>query len=518
MKIQILSAEVANQIAAGEVIERPQSVVKELVENALDAGAGNIHIDVAHGGLNAIVVSDDGEGILQEDLPLAITSHATSKLTSLDDLYALNSMGFRGEALASIASIARVNIDSKAKGAAHAMSLQHDEKGTRLKPCARNQGTTIEVKDLFFNAPVRKKFLKEARLEYQAIEAVIKRIALAHPEVGFQVRHDGKPKLSLSQAPSEKLALQRMTKIFGKAFMDGAIQVDVQREALRIKGFISGPTYARAQQDKMWFYINGRMIRDKLLLHALRQAYAHLLPDGRYPACVLHMTVPLTEVDINVHPTKHEVRFAEPRLVHDLIHAVIQEGIQSPVSEQAQVQSPAKSMPFQAQPEPMTQTHWQVLNARFALAKQNDVYHLLDIEALHRAMQAEALSAATLPWASRPLLVPVRLSLAESKYQLAKQLSDALSQYGLKYVVQDEHLQVKTLPQALPDLDLHVFFEQLSSEKDILQQLLAAEHVVAYAVTEEVRDAMLAFWCRDLNMPYSRPLDVSLCQEIVHDA
>ncbi len=317
MRIHQLPPAIANQIAAGEVIERPASVVKELLENSLDAGADSIAVEIGYGGLNQIKVSDNGVGIVAEDLPLAVAAHATSKITTLDDLYAINSMGFRGEALASIASVAKVTISSRPAQQEHAMMLHaHDSRST-LTPCARNVGTTIDVVDLFFNAPVRKRFLKNEKLEFQAIEMVIKRFALSAPHIGLSLKHNNKLVLSLPAAINEQAKQTRMTKIFGSAFIKDAIFLDTEGGGMRLCGWVSGPNYQRSQNDRQWVYINQRMVKDKLINHALKQAYDGLLYPGRFPACLLYLTIHTAEVDVNVHPTKHEVRFQQPRLVHD---------------------------------------------------------------------------------------------------------------------------------------------------------------------------------------------------------
>lgn len=317
LRIHQLPPAIANQIAAGEVIERPASVVKELLENSLDAGADVITIEIGYGGLNQIKISDNGSGIVAEDLPLAVAAHATSKITTLDDLYAIDSMGFRGEALASIASVAKVAISSRTAQQDHAMMLQVHNSNVTLSPCARNVGTTIDVVDLFFNAPVRKRFLKNEKLEFQAIEMVIKRFALSAPHIGLILKHNNKLVLSLPAAINEQAKQIRMTKIFGSAFIKDAIYLDVERGAMRLYGWISGPDFQRSQNDRQWVYINKRMVKDKLINHALKQTYDGLLYPGRFPACLLYFTISTAEVDVNVHPTKHEVRFQQPRLVHD---------------------------------------------------------------------------------------------------------------------------------------------------------------------------------------------------------
>ena len=329
MRIHQLPPAIANQIAAGEVIERPASVVKELLENALDAGADNITIEIGYGGLNQIKVSDNGVGIVAEDLPLAIAAHATSKISTLADLYAIDTMGFRGEALASIASVAKLSISSRPTQQEHAMMLRIQGERSELSPCARAVGTTIDVVDLFFNAPVRKRFLKNEKLEFQAIEIIIKRFALSAPHIALTLKHNNKLVLSLPAALNEQTKHTRMTKIFGSAFIKDAIYLDIEGGAMRLSGWLSGPNFQRSQNDRQWVYINQRMVKDKLINHALKQAYDGLLYPGRFPACLLYFTIHTAEVDVNVHPTKHEVRFQQPRLVHDFFTSQLTKALDS---------------------------------------------------------------------------------------------------------------------------------------------------------------------------------------------
>ncbi len=509
MRIQTLSPQVANQIAAGEVIERPASVVKELLENALDAGAKHIDIEIGFGGLNQIKVSDDGEGIVAEDLPLAIASHATSKLRELDDLYVINSMGFRGEALASISSVARVFIQSCPKGETRAMSLESDEQGTRLVPCARGQGTTVEVRDLFFNAPVRKKFLKSELHEYQAIEAIVKRVAFSKPSVALTLRHNGKTCLQLPAVFSERTERARLTKLLGKAFVDDAVLVDVTREKMRLHGWVSGPQYARSQQDKLWFYINHRMVRDKLVLHALRQAYAEVLPEGRYPACVLFLTLPPDAVDVNVHPTKHEVRFSDARSVHDLIRLAITEMLAT-----TQVSSEPEYPPrvtsemgsFQASYQAIEtasyqNTPWIVLNSSFALLMQEGQAHLIHVEHLQHLMRLSELAHEALPWEGRPLLVPVTYELPKNGVTKLEVYQDLLEKMGLKFTkIEANSVRISTIPCVLPGLDLAGFLNTFchsftGDEKALIALLVEHEVVNLMAMSEDEQKALIEYWC-----------------------
>jgi len=528
MRIRTLSAHVANQIAAGEVIERPASVVKELLENALDAGARTLHIEISFGGLNQIKISDDGQGIVAEDLPLALAAHATSKLQTLDDLNAIESMGFRGEALASIASVARVSIQSRALNQANAMGLESDEAGTRLVPCARSQGTTVDVCDLFFNAPVRKKFLKTERQEYQAIEALVKRIAFCEPNLALTLSHNGSLRLNLSAAGSEQARRARLTKLLGKAFVDDALDLDVTRGSMRLHGWTSGAHYGRSQQDKLWFYINQRLVRDKLVLHAVKQAYESVLPPGRYPGCVLFLTLPTDAVDVNVHPTKHEVRFCDGREVHDFIRSTLTEVVTSaPRSVPVAMSSPEYSHVVperQGWTRPSYAEHhtsrasWLVLNAEFALVQHQNTPYLLHVTRLHQARLLEQLHHAPLPWDARPLLVPVSLVLPQDKLDLIKSYQQSLEAFGLKFECLDEqNIRIRTIPCMLPGIELEALFEALSDRMmqdnaALIHAFVHAEHLNITSMSEDEQADIIDYWKTHTDM--SVCLDVDGCRKV----
>ncbi len=320
-KIQKLSKQLSNQIAAGEVVERPASVVKELLENSLDSGADDITVHLEKGGLRLIKIQDNGTGIEKEDMPLAIARHATSKISSLEDLEALHSLGFRGEALASISSVSRFTLTSKTHDAASAWQLttQGREVKSELTPAAHPKGTTISVAELFYNTPARRKFMRSARTELGHIEDVIKRIALSHFNLALNVMHDGKSLLKLPKASGQEQIEKRIAKLLGRGFMQHALALSCESSGLKIWGWMTNPEFERSQTDMQYFFINGRIIRDRLVNHALRQAYQDRLFAGRHPAYILYFELPANEVDVNVHPTKHEVRFYQSRLVHDFI-------------------------------------------------------------------------------------------------------------------------------------------------------------------------------------------------------
>jgi len=319
--IQLLPPRLANQIAAGEVVERPASVVKELVENALDAGASRVDVEVEQGGAKLIRVRDDGFGIGEADLPLSLSRHATSKITSLDDLEAVGTLGFRGEALASISSVSRLALTSRTaeQEAAARVQVEGRDMDASITPAAHPVGTTVEVRDLFFNTPARRKFLRTEKTEFNHVEECIRRQALSRFDAGFTLRHNQKVVQSLRPAASDLDRERRIGSLCGQQFIDNAVLIDTEATGLRLWGWVALPTFSRSQADLQYFFVNGRVIRDKLVAHAVRQAYRDVLYNNRHPAFVLYLEVDPATVDVNVHPTKHEVRFRDGRLVHDFI-------------------------------------------------------------------------------------------------------------------------------------------------------------------------------------------------------
>lgn len=324
-RIQLLAPQLANQIAAGEVVERPASVLKELLENSLDAGAGHIDVEVEQAGVKRLRVRDDGLGIHDDDLALALAPHATSKIRDLDDLERVTSLGFRGEALASIGSVARLTLTSRSRQAASAWRLQTQAggQGPQLLPAAHPVGTSVEVCDLFFNTPARRKFLRSEKTEFDHLQEVLKRLALAHFSVAFALRHNGRSVLTLQGGADQLARERRVAAICGADFLEQALPVEVERNGLRLWGWVGLPTFSRSQADMQYFYVNGRMVRDKLVAHAVRQAYRDVLFNGRHPAFILFLELAAVAVDVNVHPTKHEVRFRDARSVHDFLYGTL---------------------------------------------------------------------------------------------------------------------------------------------------------------------------------------------------
>ncbi|MCU1782748.1 DNA mismatch repair endonuclease MutL [Pseudomonas sp. 13B_2.1_Bac1] len=324
-RIELLSPRLANQIAAGEVVERPASVIKELLENSIDSGAKRIDVDVEQGGVKLLRVRDDGSGISSDDLPLALARHATSKIRDLEDLERVMSLGFRGEALASISSVARLTLTSRTRGAEQAWQVETEgrDMAPRVQPAAHPVGTSVEVRDLFFNTPARRKFLKAEKTEFDHLQEVIKRLALARFDVAFHLRHNGKTILSLHEANDDAARARRVSAVCGGGFLEQALPIEVERNGLRLWGWVGLPTFSRSQADLQYFFVNGRAVRDKLVAHAVRQAYRDVLFNGRHPTFVLFFEVDPSVVDVNVHPTKHEVRFRDGRMVHDFLYGTL---------------------------------------------------------------------------------------------------------------------------------------------------------------------------------------------------
>lgn len=326
--IKILPTQLANQIAAGEVVERPSSVVKELFENALDAGATEIILELEAGGKALIRIRDNGSGIPKQDLPLTMYPHATSKIYSLEELEAIASMGFRGEALASISSVAKVVISSKTADQDQAYAVRYDTP-EQARVAAHPVGTTVEVAALFYNTPARRKFLKSDATEYAHIDTLVKRFLLCHFEVSVRVIHNGKETRYFPIADTPQLQQQRIESLCGDEFTDHAVMIDQESDDMRLWGWVAEPAFSRSKADIQYFYVNGRMVKDKLIAHAIKQAYKDVLHHQRYPAFVLYFSIDPTAVDVNVHPTKSEVRFREGQRVHSFLFGKIHKALSS---------------------------------------------------------------------------------------------------------------------------------------------------------------------------------------------
>ncbi len=515
-RVHALPSLLVNQIAAGEVVERPASVVKELVENSLDAGADRIEVDVAQGGVKQIRISDNGHGVYPEDMPLALSRHATSKVSSLKDLERIDSMGFRGEALPSIASVSRLTLISREQSAEHAWQLEPGQ--DELSPAAHPVGTTVEVRDLFFNTPARRKFLKTEKTEFSHIEQTLRRLALARPDVAFHLQHNGRTVFNANKALETATQQQRIAGLVGAAFIENALYFEHSAAGLTLSGWIARPTFSRSQADMQHFYVNGRMVRDKLVTHAVRQAFQDVLFHGRHPAYVLFLQLDPVLVDVNVHPTKHEVRFREGRLVHDFIfrtlHQVLaDERPQATVAETANGVSEAQSIrppgsPQQVLPQQpglglsvaeraagyRASAEWQAprhtpplapvgetddaevpplgfaiaqLHGVYVLAQNADGLVIVDMHAAHERITYERFKAAREGegMKSQPLLVPVSVTVSSREAELAEQQAATFGLLGMEVDRMGEQaLVVRAVPPLLRDADVEKLLRDVLSD------------------------------------------------------
>lgn len=536
-RIQKLSTRLANQIAAGEVVERPSAVVKELVENSLDAGARNIELEVEQGGTRLIRVRDDGCGIHKADFPLALSRHATSKIHSFEDLEGVSSLGFRGEALPSISSVSRLELRSRvAGGEGWRVSGDGGDSISEPEPVAHPPGTTVEVRDLFFNTPARRKFLRTEKTEFGHLEAVVKRIALSRFDVGFSLRHNQRVVQKLRPALDAAARQQRVAQVCGQAFVDHTLQLEFAAAGMRLWGWVALPTFSRSQADLQYFFVNGRMVRDKLIAHAIRQAYQDVLYHGRHPAYVLYLELDPTLVDVNVHPTKHEVRFREGRMVHDFLfrtlhkalaearpggEAAVQQDAQADTSlpagmaassaagiapasmpsqqgnialavrEQLQgYQALAQSAAMSAAEYPQDNTEAGMPLLGYAIAQLHGIYILaenaqglvlVDMHAAHERITYERMKTAFDGEGvrSQPLLVPLTMAVSEAEARLPEEFADVFSELG--FVVQSlgpETIIVRQVPSLLREADIEGLL------RDVLSDL------TTYGTTRRVREAI----------------------------
>ncbi len=331
-RIQVLDPRLANQIAAGEVVERPSSVTKELIENAIDAGSQRIEVEIEQGGARLIKVRDDGIGIGEEDLPLALARHATSKIGSLEDLEGVSSLGFRGEALASISSVSRLELISNAEDdPRHGWRVVAEGRGmeARVTPAPHPRGTSVGVRDLFFNTPARRKFLRTEKTEFAHVEEAFRRQALSRYDIAWVLRHNQKVIHQLPAGHSAAARERRIASLLGKNFIEHARYIEREVGGIRLSGWVGLPTHSRSQADQQYFFVNGRVVRDRLVAHAVRQAYRDVLFNGRHPVFVLYLELDPDVVDVNVHPTKHEVRFRDGRMVHDFLYSSLHHSLAS---------------------------------------------------------------------------------------------------------------------------------------------------------------------------------------------
>ncbi|MEC4766948.1 DNA mismatch repair endonuclease MutL [Halomonas sp. CUBES01] len=372
-RIHVLDPRLANQIAAGEVVERPASVTKELIENAIDAGSQRIEVDIEAGGARLIKVRDDGVGIGEQDLPLALARHATSKIDSLEDLEGVSSLGFRGEALASISSVSRLElISNAADDPRQGWRVVAEGRGmeTRVTPAPHPRGTSVAVRDLFFNTPARRKFLRTEKTEFAHVEEAFRRQALSRYDIAWTLRHNQKVVHQLPASHSSSASERRIASLLGNNFIEHARYIEREAGALRLSGWVGLPTHSRAQADQQYFFVNGRVVRDRLVAHAVRQAYRDVLYNGRHPVFVLYLTLDPDVVDVNVHPTKHEVRFRDGRMVHDFLYSSLHHSLADARPNDGDTPEVAASEPATAEEAPADTARWQ--QQGMALAPSSD--------------------------------------------------------------------------------------------------------------------------------------------------
>ena len=506
-RIQQLDDLLISQIAAGEVVERPASVLKELVENSLDAGATKIDVQLEEGGVKLIRVADDGSGIEPDDLPLALARHATSKIATLDDLERVASYGFRGEALASVASVARVTLTSRTALHPHAWKVSHGD--TPREPAALERGTVVEVHDLYFNTPARRKFLKSESTEYAHCADVLQRMALARPDVAFSLMHNRAVKWRVAMADFPR----RVRDLLGDEFPVHARDVEVAAGPLTLMGLAALPAYSRASRDEQYFYVNGRFVRDKLLAHAVREAYADVLHGARHPAYALFLTLDPAAVDVNVHPAKTEVRFRDSRGVHQFVfHALTRALAQPVVNTPAAAPAPSFLPPRQqsfAVEEPRTSTAAYLDFAKqaysepaqstqplgYAIAQLHGLYILaqneaglilVDQHAAHERILYERLKnqIEAGPPPTQALLVPAVIEVSEKDVATAEEQGGALAALGFEVSTGGpRQLTLRAVPALLAAGDIGALLRALLAE--------LAEHP-ASRVVEAQRNELLA--------------------------
>jgi DNA mismatch repair protein MutL len=567
--IKPLADTLINQIAAGEVVERPASVVKELLENALDAGAARIDIDLEEGGMRLIRIRDDGDGIDAADLPLALMRHATSKIASLDDLEQVMTLGFRGEALPSIASVSRLAISSKPAAQPHASRIEVE--GGRVLPAAPTshpQGTTVEVRDLFYNVPARRKFLRAERTEYGHIEELLRAQALARMEISLRLNHNGKVTRSYRASSTDAERLRRLGEALGEDFAQQSLAIEHEAAGLRLHGWVGLPTASRSQADQQYFFVNRRLVRDRIVAHAVRQAYADVLYHGRHPSFVLFLEIDPVRVDVNVHPAKTEVRFRDSRLVHDFLFRSLHEALsgaragastsvfaavgsdgeaqtgnvapyplampwrntQSPLalsvrdqaSAYAALYGPARgnaaidlaSMPQPAEeaaPTPPLGYAIAQLHGIFVLAENPAGLVLVDMHAAHERITYERLKSAQDGEGIRtqPLLVPITLAVSEREAACAEERTAALGLLGFELTRSGpQSIVVRSIPALLDGIDPRQLV------LDVLSDLI--EHGASNRI-EEVRNELLSTMACHASVRANRRLTLPEMNALLRD-
>ncbi|MGB2474590.1 MAG: DNA mismatch repair endonuclease MutL [Litorivicinaceae bacterium] len=555
--IHVLSPRLSNQIAAGEVVERPASIVKELVENALDAGSTQIDIDCEAGGIGRIRIRDNGAGIRSNELPLALSRHATSKISALDDLEAVSTLGFRGEALASIASVTRLDLISAVEGEAGSMvSVEGRDMSPSIEAFGHPRGTTVDVRDLFFNTPARRKFLKTEKTEFGHIDAVVSRQALGRFDVGFRLTHQGRVTRHLPPAVSGSVQSERIANLLGRGFMDAALVVDSSATGLSLKGWACRATFNRAQADCQNVFVNGRVVRDKLVSHALRQAYRDVLFHGRHPCYLLYLELDPAQVDVNVHPTKHEVRFRDSRLIYDFLLRSIsrvladdrpeqvlgQESSFHAISADQQIETAQHqpgirfgdsvrpsagfdalsrlvkttslsepSQDFDQQDIPPMGYAVAQLHGVYIIAQTQDGMIIVDMHAAHERITYEALKHALdeSGLVSQPLLIPVTVHVSQREAELVQEAQGLFQQFGLGVqCVGPETIRIEQVPAIL----------RRASHEDLVRDVLSdlAEFGTSGRIVE-ARDNLLGTMACHGSVRANRQLTISEMNALLRD-
>jgi len=512
-RITQLTTVLSNQIAAGEVVERPASVVKELVENSLDAMSTQIEIDIEGGGIHLIRVRDNGYGIVKDDLALAFARHATSKISTIDDLGAIATLGFRGEALASVASVSHCRLMSKAKHQQDAWQIQLLEDMTpAIQPVAHSQGTTVEIADLFYNTPVRRKFIRSEKSEFQAIDDTVKRLALSYPHVSFRLTHQGR-QVRLYPAVSARMTeSSRVEKICGQAFINQAVSLELAVYGLALRGWLGSPTLLRRQADCQYFFVNQRMVKDRILNHVIKTAYQEQLGknEGTYPSYVLYLQIDPSEVDVNVHPTKQEVRFSQPRHIHDFISKAVSDALgqyQDPSVSFAKVEYESAKRQTSFSPTlPLPLSAPTIVKAqRYALIEDEQGLTVCDLQ---KGKESFLKSYFMELWGRVPnknLLFPEMVILPENA--LDDEIVACLNDIGYWVKVKSNNLMVL----AIPLIAMHEVFGEflielikiiaISKEKTSICEWLA-HHISKqglYAIDHETFNRILNIWMENGN-------------------
>jgi len=558
MPIRLLPPQLVNQIAAGEVVERPASVIKEVLENSLDAGARRVDIDVEQGGRALLRVRDDGIGIARDELALALARHATSKIASLEDLEQVASLGFRGEALPSIASVSRLTLTSRTaeSDAGWRVSGDGSERMMTPEPAAHPHGTTVEIRDLFFNTPARRKFLRAEATEFKHIEDVVRRIALSRFSVDITLNHNQRALWRLPAAQTRAQRDQRIAKLCGQPFIEQSLFVEHAAAGLSLSGWIAQPTFSRSQADLQYFFVNGRMVRDKLIAHAVRQAYQDVLFHGRHPAFVLYLDIDPTAVDVNVHPAKHEVRFRDSRLVHDFLFRSLHEAladVRPSVAEAVAEAAALSAAPTfatvsrdftQQQPMPLrvaehietyAALHPHVESAAmlvpvmqsesdaplgYALAQLHGIFILaqnaaglvlVDMHAAHERITYERLKRASEGEGIRaqPLLVPVPVAVSEREAALAEEAVNVFAELGLEIGrLGPEQLVVRQVPALLRNADV------VALVRDVLSDM--SEHGISTRL-REAHNAVLSTMACHGSVRANRQLSIAEMNALLRD-